>query len=60
MVFGIWVLIVATHVNYGAVISMQEFNGQQNCEYAAMAARKLADDASFTAGAHTWCVPKGR
>lgn len=60
MVLGTWILIVATHVNSGAVISMQEFNSQQNCEYAATAARKLANDVSFIAGAHTWCVPKGR
>ena len=52
-----WVLIVAAHVYYGSTISMVEFADQSACEYAAKAARSVAEDAG--AGARTWCVPKG-
>lgn len=30
-----WVLIVSTHVNAGAVISMQDFQTEQACQIAA-------------------------
>lgn len=54
---AIWVLIVATHVNSGANVSMADFYTKDACTRAAVAANMLAQDAGY--GAHTWCVPKG-
>lgn len=62
MLLGAWVLLVATHVNAGAVLTVQEFGTHDACEHAAAAARQLTEDAASVLGAarpHTWCVPKG-
>ena len=58
MNIGAWILIVATHVSSGGVVRMQEFGDHPACERAAAVVRKVADDASFVADPHTWCVPK--
>ena len=58
MNIGAWILIVATHVSSGGVVSMQEFYDRPACEHAAAVARKVAGDADFVADPHTWCVPK--
>lgn len=54
-----WVLVVATHVGSGAVVSMHDFSDKAACEQAAKVAHQVALDAGSTSDPHTWCVPKG-
>ena len=54
---AVWILIVVTHVNAGAVVTFQEFNTQSACTVAQGAVYAGVKENGY--GVYAQCVPKG-